>query len=48
MKLSNGVKGEEYWMAEFRLEAKFVGDTIRWSFFFNGKEYANVEVNYND
>lgn len=48
MKLRNGVNGEEYWMAEFRLEAKFMAGIITWSFIFDGQEYGNVSVSYND
>jgi hypothetical protein len=48
MKLRNGIRGEEYWLAEFKLEAKFVGGRITWSFIFDGQEYSNVDVSYND
>jgi hypothetical protein len=48
MKLRNSIKGEEYWLAEFKLEAKFCGGVTTWSFIFDGTEYSNVEVSYND
>lgn len=44
----NSLDGEEHFIAEFKLEAKFIGGEITWKFIFDGKEYGNVKVSYND
>lgn len=42
----SGLAGEEYFIAEFKLEATFVGGMIDWKFIFDGKDYGSVSVSY--
>lgn len=42
----SGPQGEEYFIAEFKLEATFVGGMIDWKFIFDGKDYGSVSVSY--
>lgn len=42
----SGLGGEEYFIAEFKLEATFVGGMIDWKFIFDGQEYGSVSVSY--
>jgi hypothetical protein len=46
MKVRSGLNQEEYYVAEFKLEATFIGGTIEWKLIFDGKEYSSVSVNY--
>ena len=41
-----GISGEEFFIAEFKLEATFVGGMIDWQFIFDGKAYGSVSVSY--
>jgi hypothetical protein len=41
-----GLSGEEYFIAEFKLEATFSGGMIEWNFIFDGKSYGSVSVSY--
>jgi hypothetical protein len=41
-----GVSGEEFFIAEFKLEATFTGGMIDWNFIFDGKSYGSVSVSY--
>jgi hypothetical protein len=45
-KSRTGLVGPEYYSAEFKLQAEFVGGNIEWSFIFNGNSYASVNVSY--
>lgn len=46
MKARSGLTQEEYYIAEFKLEATYVGGTIDWKLVFDDKEYASVSINY--
>lgn len=48
MKMRSGLAGEEHMVAEFKLQAKFVGGDVTWSFIFDGREYGNVKCSYNE
>lgn len=37
---------DEYFIAEFKLEATFVGGMIHWKLIFDGQEYGSVSVSY--
>lgn len=41
-----GLNAKEYYSAEFKLQATFVGGNIEWSFIFDGKSYGAVNVSY--
>jgi hypothetical protein len=41
-----GLDGKEFYTCSFKLQAKFVGGNIEWSFIFDGKSYASVSVSY--
>jgi hypothetical protein len=41
-----GISGEEFFIAEFKLEATFTGGMIDWHFIFDGKSYGSVSVSY--
>lgn len=42
----SGLGGEEFLIAEFKLEATYAGGNIDWKFIFDGKEYGSVTVSY--
>jgi hypothetical protein len=46
MRARAGLNGEEFMVAEFKLEAKFVGGMIDWQFIFDGQSYGSVAVSY--
>ncbi len=46
MKARSGLGQEEYLIAEFKLEATFVGGMIDWKLIFDGKAYGTVTVTY--
>jgi hypothetical protein len=46
MKARSGLGQEEYFIAEFKLEATFSGSVLDWKFIFDGQEYAAVSVSY--
>jgi hypothetical protein len=46
MKARSGPTGEEYYMAELKLEATFVGGNLDWKFIFDGKVYSSISVSY--
>lgn len=46
VKCRSGLGGEEYFVAEFTLEATMLGAEIKWAFIFDGKLYSSVTVDY--
>jgi hypothetical protein len=42
----SGLDGEEFLVAEIKLQATFVAGMINWVFIFDGKEYGSVSVSY--
>jgi hypothetical protein len=46
MKARSGLSQEEYYIAEFKLEATFLGGMIEWKLVFDDKEYASISVKY--
>ncbi len=46
MRARSGLGQEEYFIAEFKLEATFAGGIIDWKLIFDGKEYGSVTVSY--
>ena len=46
MRARSGLDGEEYFIAEFKLEATFVSSIISWNLIFDGKDYGSVQVSY--
>ena len=46
MKARSGLNQEEYYIAEFKLEATFIGGMIEWKLIFDGKAYGSVSVSY--
>jgi hypothetical protein len=43
---ASGFGQEEYYIAEFKLEATFMGGMIEWKLLFDGKEYGSVSTSY--
>jgi len=48
MRARSGIKGEEFFIAEFKLEATFLGGNVDWKFIFDGKEYGSVSTSYDN
>ena len=46
MRARSGLGQEEYFIAEFKLEATFSGGWINWKLIFDGKDYGVVSVSY--
>jgi hypothetical protein len=46
MRARTGLSGDDFFIAEFKLEATFVGGMIDWQFIFDGKAYGSVSVSY--
>jgi hypothetical protein len=42
----SGIGGEEYFVAEFKLEATFAGGEINWKIIFDGREFGVATVSY--